>query len=128
MNDRHATPELNEAWDALCDVLPARWHVGKPTYDPRSQAWSVTAWGPVSGRRQAPPGVSGTGEDEAAALRDLNVRLRAVPKPIRPRMDRLRRQIPMASLEGAESVAKDNVGRGLTGDELGRIIERSFGQ
>jgi hypothetical protein len=43
-------------------------------------------------------------------------------------MDRLRRQIPTAYLEGAESVAKDNVGRGLTGDELGRIIERSVGQ
>jgi hypothetical protein len=128
MNDRHVTPELNEAWDALCDVLPARWHVGKPTYDPRNMAWSVTAWGPVSGRRQAPPGVSGTGEDEAAALRDLNDRLRGVPKPNTARMDQLRRQLPMEYLDGAESVSRDNVGRGLTGDELGRMIERSVGQ
>jgi hypothetical protein len=43
-------------------------------------------------------------------------------------MDELRRNLPMAYLEGAESVSNDNVGRRPTGDELGRIIERAVGQ
>jgi hypothetical protein len=42
-------------------------------------AFSVTARGPHPGRGKAPVTVSGTGEDEAAALHDLNDRLRGVP-------------------------------------------------
>jgi hypothetical protein len=128
MNDRHDTPEaLNDAWDALHNVLPARWHVGKPSYDPGHRVWSVTAWGPLSGRPKA-PSISGTGDDEAAALRDLNVRLRDARRANRARMDELHRQLRMAYLEGAEAFCSDNLGRGITVDELGRIAERYAGR
>jgi hypothetical protein len=45
MHDEHIASEaLNEAWDALYDSLPARWHIGKLSYEPERAAWSVTAW------------------------------------------------------------------------------------
>jgi hypothetical protein len=31
MNDRRASYAINEAWDALYDTVPARWHVGRPS-------------------------------------------------------------------------------------------------
>src|SRR5207247_854921 len=43
-------------------------------------AFSVTARGPHPGRGKAPVTVSGAGENDTAALRDLDVRLRGVPK------------------------------------------------
>ena len=69
-----------EAWSAVHEALPARWHVGPVTYDPGRHEWSVTAHGPHPGRGKAPQSVTGTGEDEVAALRDLDDRLRGVPR------------------------------------------------
>jgi hypothetical protein len=112
------------AWEAVHDALPARWRVGPVTYDPGVRLWGVTARGPHPGRRKAPVTVSGTGEDEAAALRDLDDRLRAVPKPDGTRMEELRRRIRLAYVEGAEKRSRENSARGLTGDELDRVLSR----
>jgi hypothetical protein len=99
--------ESAAAWDAVHEALPARWAVGPVTYDPGvvrpdglMGAFSVTARGPHHGRGKAPVTVSGTGEDEAAALRDLDDRLRGVPKPDETRLDELRRRLRFAYVEG----------------------------
>ena len=97
MTDQHRIADaLNEAWDALYDSLPGRWHIGKPTYDARLAGWSVSAWGPKPGRGEAKQTVTGTGATEVAALRDLDTRLRGLPKPNRDRVEELRRQLRMA--------------------------------
>jgi hypothetical protein len=116
------------AWDAVHEALPARWHVGQPSYDPGGPHWSVTARGPHPGRGKAPVTVSGKGEDEAAALRDLDDRLRGVPKPDGTQLDELRRRLRFAYVDGAEEWTRQNVGRGLTRDELGRVIVRYVGR
>jgi hypothetical protein len=72
--------------------------------------------------------VSGTGEDEAAALRDLDGRLRGVPKPDGGRLDELRRRLRFAYVDGAEDWTGQNIGRGMTRDELGRVIGRYVGR
>jgi hypothetical protein len=82
------------------------------------------ARGPHPGRAKTPQTVSGTGDDEAAALRDLDDRLRGVPKPDGTRLDELRRRLRFAYVDGAEKWTRENVGRGLTRDELGRVIGR----
>jgi hypothetical protein len=64
-----------QAWDAVWEALPARWAIGPPTYAPGRYSWHVTARGPHPGRGKAPVTVSGTGEDDTAALRDLDDRL-----------------------------------------------------
>ena len=76
------------AWDAVHEALPARWHVGPPTFDPGvvrpdglMGAFTVTARGPHPGRGKTPQTVTGTGDDETAALRELDERLRGVPQP-----------------------------------------------
>ncbi len=72
--------------------------------------------------------VSGTGEDEAAALRDLDDRLRGVPKPNGTRLDELRRRLRLVYVDGAEEWTRQNVGRAMTRDELGRVIGRYAGR
>jgi hypothetical protein len=123
------------AWDAVHEALPARWAVGPITFDPGAirpdglmGAFSVTARGPHPGRGKAPVTVSGTGEDETAALRDLDDRLRGVPKPNGTRLDELRRRLRFAYVDGAEEWTRQNVGRGLTRDELGGVIGRYVGR
>ena len=126
MTDQHSLSEaLNEAWDALYDSLPGRWHIGKPTYAPARAAWSVTAWGPQPGRGRAQQTVTGTGDTAVSALRDLDDRLRRVQTPngAGP-MDELHRQLRMAYVDGAEAFSREILDRALTTDELGRIIER----
>ena len=80
------------------------------------------------GRGKAPQTVTGTGDDATAALRDLDDRLRGVPKPDGGRMDELRRRLRLAYVDGAEEWARENVGRRLTTDELGRVIGRYVGR
>ena len=72
--------------------------------------------------------VSGTGEDEAAAQRDLDERLRGVPKPDGTRLDELRRRLRFAYVDGAEDWTRKNIGRRMTGDDLGRVIARFGGR
>ena len=62
------------ALDVL-ELLPDRWHVGPTSYDPGIRRWTYTARGPHPGRGKAPETITGTGEDELAAMTDLAIRL-----------------------------------------------------
>lgn len=93
-------------------------------YDPGIHAWSVTARGPHPGRGKAPQTVTGTGEDETAALRALDDGLRGVPWPDGGRMDELRRRLRLAYVEAAETCTLENVGRRLTYVQLRRALTR----
>lgn len=62
-------------WNAVHDALPTGWRVGPPTYDPEHHRWSVTARSPQPGRRKPPETITGTGEDEIAALTYLALAL-----------------------------------------------------
>ena len=118
-----------DAWDAVHEALPARGTVGQATVsDPLTRTWSVTARGPHPGRGKAPQTVTGTGEDETAALRDLDARLRGVPQPDGGRMNELRRRLRLAYVDGAESWTQENVGRGLTSSELAEVLSRYAGR
>jgi hypothetical protein len=128
MTERAETDGRESAWSAVREALPARWRVGAVTHDPgvvRADglmgAFSVTARGPHPGRGKMPVTVSGTGEDEVAALRDLDDRLRGVPAPDGSRMDELGRRLRLAYIDGAESWTHANAGRGMTRDELGAL-------
>lgn len=68
--------------------------------------------------------VRGTGDDATAALRDLNERLRGIPKADGGRRDELRRWLRLAYMDGAEQWTRENVGRGMTGDELEGVLRR----
>jgi len=104
MNDQDAAFEaLNQAWDALYDSLPGRWHIGKPFYAQARAAWLVTAWGPQPGRNKAQQAVIGTGDTAVAALRDLDDRLRGVPRSKGGRMDELRRRLRFRYVGGASN-------------------------
>jgi hypothetical protein len=118
------TTDREAAWDALHEALPARGQMGLPSYDPGRQLWQATAIGPHPGRGKLPVVVSGTGEDETAALRDLDDRLRGIPKPAGAAMDALRRRFRLAYVEGAEDWSRRASGRGLTAGELAGVIGR----
>jgi hypothetical protein len=88
----------------------------------------VTARGPHPGRGKTPRTVSGTGEDETAALRASDDRLRGVPQPDGSRMDELRRRLRFAYVQGAEEWAIQNGGRPMNPDELAGVLERYTGR
>jgi hypothetical protein len=117
-------PEREEAWAAVHEALPARWQVGRPSFDPGRHAWIITALGPHPGRGKMPVAVSGTGEDEIAALRDLDGHLRGVPRPDGSRLDELRRRARLAYVQGAEETWRDLVGHPATAAELKRVVDR----
>jgi hypothetical protein len=124
-----------DAWEAVHEALPARWRVGTVTYDPGALradcflgAFSVTARGPHPGRGKAPVTVSGIGQNETAALRDLDDRLRGVPKPGGTRLDELRRRLRFAYVDGAQEWTRGNVGRTMTQEELAGVIDRYGGR
>ena len=58
------------ALDVLA-LLPEWWAVGPTSYDPGTGRWSYTARGPHPGRGKHPETITGTGEDELAAMIDL---------------------------------------------------------
>lgn len=130
MND-----DRERAWDAVWEAMPARWTIGPVTYDPgvlRSDgqmgAFRVTARGPHPGRGKVPQTVTGTGEDETAALRDLDATLRGAKPAPGSYLEELRRRLRLAYVEGAEEWTRENVGRALDDDELGRVIGRFEGR
>lgn len=53
--------------------------------DPGIDARSVSAFGLHPGHRMIPQSVTGTGDDELAAVRDLDARLRGHPRPLTTR-------------------------------------------
>jgi len=122
MDDREA------AWDAVHEAMPAGWRPGPVTYDPGRREWSVTALDERStGRGKLPRSVTGTGEDGAAALRDLDAQLRG-REDARGRIEELRARMRLPYVEGAEEWSHEHEGRGLAGDELGRVIGRYVGR
>jgi hypothetical protein len=86
------------ALDALA-VLP-EWWVGPTSYDPGIGRWSYTARGSHPGRGKDPETITGTGEDELAAMTDLRIRLHERRKA--ERQDNIERRGRVAFLEGAE--------------------------
>lgn len=87
----------------------------------------MTARGPHAGRGKIPQYVTGTGEDEPAALRDLDDRLRGVPKPDGTALAALQQRLRLAYVEGAEEWSRENVGRVLSREELERVLMRFRG-
>jgi hypothetical protein len=67
------------------------------------------------------------GEDEVAALRDLDDQLRGVPRPDGGRMEELRRRMRLAYVQGAEDWSRQERSRALTEDELGRVLDNDPG-
>jgi hypothetical protein len=117
------TDTREAAWDAVHEALPAGWRVGLPSCHPSTGVWTATAIDErTTGRGKLPQTVSGIGEDETVALRDLDDRLRGVPQPDGSRMDELRRRIRRAYTEGAEEWSREHSGRGLTDDELTGVL------
>jgi hypothetical protein len=102
---------------------PARWHVGPPSLARHAGLWAITARGPHPGRGKMPQTVTGTGETETDALRDLDERLRGVPRD-EGRLDELRRRARLAYVQGAEDRSLRELGRGLTTAEFARVIGR----
>jgi hypothetical protein len=109
------------ALDVLA-LLPERWAVGPTSYDPGIGRWSYTARGPHPGRGKYPETITGTGEDELAAMTDLRIRLDKRRKA--ERLDDIERRGRAAFLEGAEVRSRDVEGRPLSADELERVTKR----
>ena len=103
-------------------ALPEWWAVGPTSYDPGIGRWSYTARGSHPGRGKYPETITGTGEDELAAMVDLRIRLDK-----RHRAEKLRdidRRGRAAFLEGAEAQSQTAEGRPLTADEPERVTKR----
>lgn len=129
------TDALEDAWDAVHEALPVRWCVGRPSFDPGvirpdgyRGAWSVTARGPHPGRGKMPQTVTGTGEDETAALLDLDAALRGDKPADGSYLEELRRRVRLAYVDGAEEWSREHVGRQMTGDEFSGVIGRYTGR
>ena len=69
------TTDIERAWDAVHDAVPAGWHVGPTGYDPGVSRWKVAARSDVHGRGKVPEYVIGEAVDEVGALVDLALRL-----------------------------------------------------
>jgi hypothetical protein len=116
--------EREVVWARLHEAMPARWTVGQPSYDPGRRGWSISAVGPSRGRGKVPNFVSGFGEDELAAVRDLDARLRGEWNKGPRRLDELRARLRLTYVAGAVEWTRGELGRGLTSGELVGIILR----
>ena len=106
----------------ILELLPDRWAVGPTSYDPGVGRWSYTPRGPHPGRGKYPETITGTGENELAAMADLRIR-----PDERQRVEKLEAIDPRgraAFLEGAEAQSQAAEGRPLTADELVRVTKR----
>lgn len=116
--------EREVIWGRLHEAMPARWTVGQPSYDPGRPGWSISAVGPDRGRGRVPTSVSGFGEDELAAVADLDARLRGERAEGPRRLEDLRARLRLAYVAGAEEWARQELGRGLRADELQGVVRR----
>jgi hypothetical protein len=104
------------------ELLPYRWALGPTSYDPGIGRWSYTARAPHPGRGKMPETITGTGEDELAAMIDLRIRLAERQRDEKlAEIDRCGRA---AFLEGAEERSRTAEGRPLTAYELERVTKR----
>ena len=109
------------ALDVLA-LLPEWWAVGPTSYDPGTGRWTWTARGRHPGRGKHPETITGTGEDELAAMTDLRIRLDERRRD--EKLAEIDRRGRAAFLEGAEERSRTVEGRPLTADELGRVTRR----
>lgn len=116
--------ERDEVWGRLHEAMPARWTVGHPSYDPGRPGWSISAVGPNRGRGKLPTFVSGLGDNELAAVRDLDARLRGEHAEGPRRLDEFRATLRLSYLAGAEEWAQAELQRRLTAHELERVVSR----
>jgi len=86
--------------------------------------WTVSAYQRDHGRLAKPVTVTGTGQTDVEALRDLDDRLRGVPQPDGGRTDELRRRVRLAYIAG-EQWTHAEVGRSMTAEEL-EAVAASF--
>ena len=107
------------ARDSVWEALPARWTIGPVTYDPgvlhrdgQMGAFHVTARGPHPGRGKVPQTVTGTGEDETAAPRDLDATLRGARPAPGSYLEDLRARLRLVYVEGAEEWTRANLAEG----------------
>jgi hypothetical protein len=120
--------EREAAWGRLHEALPARWTVAQAGYDPGRQAWSVSAVGRSRGRGKVPAYVTGLGDNEVAALRDLDARLRGERSEGPRKLDEVRARLRLAYVSGAEEWARNELNRPLHAGELDRVIDRFPGR
>ena len=59
----------------LLKLLPDGWRVGRACWNPGTRRWAITARPPHPGRGMYPETITGTGDDELAAMIDLRIRL-----------------------------------------------------
>ena len=100
------------ALDVLA-LLPEWWAVGPTSYDPGIGRWSHTARRPHPGRGKMPRTITGTGEDELAAMTDLRIRLDE--RRHAAKLEAIDRRGRAAFLEGAEARSQAAEGRPLNG-------------
>jgi hypothetical protein len=101
---------VEAAWDVVHEALPG-WLADRSRHlrpgvlrsDGQLGAFSVTAPGPHPGRGgKAPQTVTGTGDDETAALRDLHGTLRGQKPADGSYLEALRQRLRLAYVEGTE--------------------------
>ncbi len=109
------------ALDVL-QLLPGRWALGPTSYDPGIGRWSYTARGPHPGRGKFTETITGTGDDELAAMADLAIRLDERRRAAK--LAEIDRRGRAAFLEGAEQRSRTVEGRPLKTDELERVSKR----
>ena len=112
------------ALDVL-NLLPEWWAVGPTSYDPGTGRWTYTARGPHPGRGKHPETITGTGEEELAAMTDLAIRLDERQRA--EKLDAIDRRGRAAFLDGAEEQSQTVEGRPLTAEELERVTKRYSG-
>lgn len=120
--------EREEVWGRLHEAMPARWTVGQPSYDPGRPGWSVSAVGPNRGRGKVPTFVSGFGDNELAAVRDLDARLRGEHADGPRRLDEIRATLRLAHVAGAEEWSRADRGVPLSKAELKGVVARFPGR
>ena len=117
------TDPRHRAWNDIHDLLPAGWHVGPTTHEPGLHRWTVVARSPNTGNRLRPPTfISGEGEDELAAVTEPVLEVRELKLP--GQMAALGKRMRAVYLAGAEGHSRQEVGRGLSADELDAVIGR----
>lgn len=116
--------ESEQAWARLHEALPARWTVARGSYNPGERQWSMSAVGPDRGRGKLPTFVSGFGETELGAIRDLDARLRGEQTDGARKLDELRARLRLAYVQGAEEWSRQEAGRALSGSELEGVLAR----
>ncbi len=69
--------DIEQAWNAVFEVLPVRWQVARPVFHHEQERWVAFAYSRYP-RRGALASVEARGGTESAALHELADRLREI--------------------------------------------------